>query len=147
MKISLFILALALFSVSSFAKTCAIAKSSKGTSTFDQEVATYKNVDTGKTVIMTVIKKDGTIIKDIDLNNYINGVSTMAEAQKRLESLYGATYIALEKNEKNNQLLITIGQGQKGDKLLKARMVSSHDLNGQSISLMDQTNNLAVYCY
>ena len=146
MKKLLAIALLSLLTNSVFAKTCVVATAKPGSTDFENTIATYTNIETRETMIMTVITKDGEIMTDLNLETYYDGVTTQEEVDARTKKLKESQISIISIEEEENQLTLAIGTGQEGEELLKTDVMSMADLSSSKSAVFDMNKRMTIYC-
>jgi hypothetical protein len=138
---------LALLSVNSFAKTCVVAQSVNSPSDYDNNIATYTNVENSKHSIMTIIKKNGEVLTDVNMETFYDGLHTQEEIEARTAELYESQVAMIVADKVENQLTLAIGSGtvDKGE-MLNSSVMSLSDLTSSKSAVFDTDNKLAIYC-
>lgn len=106
MKTLLFGLTL-LVSISSFATVCAINQPTADADNHDETVAVYKDIKKSDT-FLTVIKQNGEVLKNFDVETYFGGFASEEEFKERVNAIAGSKLAAISVDE-SGWLALSIG--------------------------------------
>lgn len=143
---------LSILSTASFAKTCVVATSTDDNpNDYNHTIATYSDVEMKDGMIMTVITKDGDVLRNLNLETYYDGVTSQEEIDARSARLIGSQMAIISVDKKEGQLSLAIGDGtvpdpKRDDNLIDSSAMSLSDLSSSKAALFDVKGNLAIYC-
>lgn len=138
---------LSMLSTASFAKTCVVASSGQNPNDFNNTIATYTDIEERENMIITIIKKDGEVMTDVNLETYFQGANSQDEIDARTAELDGSKVAIIAPDRAENQLTLSIGEGvDDPDELLKSSSMSLSDLSSSKSAVFDMGQKLAIYC-
>jgi hypothetical protein len=126
---------------------CAIATNTVDENSFDQNLALYLDVDTTKEhTIMTIIKSNGEVLKDVDFEELFKGLS-LDELEALKKELDGGkiAYINVEKDQE--QLALGLGDINFSQEIsMKVGTAVIQSLDAKMNVVMDYKYKLSVTC-
>jgi len=146
MKFTLMTL-LTLFSLSTFAKTCFVAQPEDNPNDYSSNLATFTDVEKKDGNLIVLIKDNGEVVADFNVEEYYQGATTQEEVDNLTAMIKGSRIAMINTDSATNTLSLAIGRlnGDIEDMLNSSSAVTT-DLSSSKAALFDSTTSLVIFC-
>jgi len=142
----LFIGLLVLGSMNLYAKTCHVSEASNGTDDFDVHLATYENIENSQSPIITIIKKNGKVLTNVDFEKYFKGATTQEEIERRSNELENSRMAIISVDHDEESLNLSTGLIKKVGEKTIAAAIALGGLDTSKSAVFDMKNRLSILC-
>ena len=140
---------LSLLSFSAFSgTTCSIAQDKNNDGNYTDQIALYKNIDTTSSqTITTLERKDGTVVKNFDLQDMFREIRTMEEYKAKRKELAGSTIYMIQPITEENQMALTISKiDDTKENFIVPESLAITQLDSKDLAVFNLKTRKTIYC-